>query len=93
MAMDDLLELIARLREHGPGNRADDYGRLAALAQIAARALESAERDARRMEWFFGPADKSAWLTEYMRGMRDGWTVEQWRAAIDAAIAARKGEG
>lgn len=45
-----------------------------------------ARKDTARLEWFFGQTDKTAWLETYMRGARERWTVDQWRAAIDAAM-------
>ena len=48
--------------------------------------------DAARLEWYFGPSDKKDWLDTYMRGMREGWSVGQWRAAIDAAMAKESGQ-
>lgn len=48
--------LVVRLREHPPLRRADDYGRLAVIAQEAADALEQLQRElseerAFRLEW------------------------------------------
>lgn len=47
--------------------------------------LEAAERDRdverARFDWFFGP-----------RGVNECWSVEQWRAAIDAARGGQNGE-
>lgn len=48
---------------------------------------EQGKLDAARMEWYFGPSDKKDWLDTYMLGMREGWSVGQWRAAIDSAMA------
>ena len=47
--------------------------------------------DTERLEWFFGDSDKTAWMETYMRGMRERWTVDQWRSAIDAELEAERG--
>lgn len=67
---------------------------------VFARAIEQAvlqspdvqawKRDAERMKWYFGSADKSPWMPEYMRGCNDGWSVDQWRMSIDAAMQEQK---
>jgi hypothetical protein len=45
-------------------------------------------RDAARFNWYFGRTGKeSVFVGEYMRGIREGWTPDQWRAAIDAAMS------
>ncbi len=41
--------------------------------------------DAKRLEWYFNPKRKHVdFMSVYMRGVREEWTVDQWRAAIDA---------
>lgn len=50
------------------------------------------QRDAERFEWFFGDSDKLPFMSNYLLGIRESWTPDQWRAAIDAAMAA-KGAG
>ena len=52
--------------------------------------VQAWKRDAERMEWYFGSADKSPWMPEYMRGCNDGWSVDQWRMSIDAAMEKQK---
>lgn len=51
-----------------------------------------AERDAAvdRFDWYFGSHDKTAFINTYMQGMREGWSLDQWRAAIDAAMEKQK---
>ena len=43
-------------------------------------------RDAARFDWYFGRTDKIDFMQTYLTGMKDGWTPDQWRAAIDAAM-------
>lgn len=45
------------------------------------------EADAKRFEWWFGGTDKASFLLTYLDGVRAKWTVDQWRAAIDAEMA------
>ena len=58
------------------------------LASIATLERENAElaADKARLDWFFGPDEKYPFLATYMEGVRAGWNVDQWRAAIDAAM-------
>lgn len=41
--------------------------------------------DAERFAWWFSDIDKKEFIKEYLRGVREKWTLEQWRSAIDAA--------
>lgn len=58
------------------------------LHRIAGRSSTPQDAaDARRFAWYFSDEPKGWWLATYLDGMRAGWTTDQWRAAIDAAIA------
>lgn len=46
------------------------------------------EADAARFAWYFSDKPKGDFLMTYLDGMRTGWTIDQWRAVIDAAIEA-----
>ena len=49
------------------------------------------EQDAIRFCWWFSTDDarrKGAFVPQYMRGLREGWSLDQWRAAIDKAMQA-----
>lgn len=48
--------------------------------------LRRMARDAARFDWYFGRTDKIDFMQTYLTGMKDGWTPDQWRAAIDAAM-------
>jgi hypothetical protein len=57
-------------------------------AEIAGLRAELAEarRERDRLDWYFGPALKGGdFINTYMTGIREKWTPNQWRAAIDAA--------
>lgn len=41
--------------------------------------------DTERFDYWFGPDSKHSDINEYLRGVREGWTADQWRAWIDAA--------
>jgi hypothetical protein len=43
--------------------------------------------DAKRFRFWFGPADKESMALPYIEGCTKGWTLDQWRAAVDAAMA------
>jgi hypothetical protein len=49
-------------------------------------------RDAERFDWYFGPDSVKCtdFMTQYFKGMKERWTPDQWRAAIDAALAKRE---
>lgn len=51
-------------------------------------------RDAARFDWYFGPnvLKPADFMSEYLRGVREQWTPDQWRAAIDAAMKGASGE-
>lgn len=63
-------------------------------ALLATRNQQNAAlvKDRDRFEWFFGESDKLPFMSNYMLGVRESWTPDQWRAAIDAASGAREGE-
>jgi len=46
--------------------------------------------DAERFAWYFGSEDKMPFMRAYIDGLASGYTLDQWRAAIDAAIAREK---
>lgn len=48
--------------------------------------------DAARLDWFFGDTGKPAeFITTYLQGVREHWSLDQWREAIDAAMRASTG--
>lgn len=49
---------------------------------------EQNDADSRRFEWYFSDKPKGEWLMTYLDGMKSGWTVDQWRSAIDGAMKA-----
>lgn len=89
-------ELLAKLEQAEKG--AELYRHVREMTKAAGHdsitealvALGKAEKDAARMEWYFGEADKGPWMNTYLQGCREGWTVDQWRASISAAM---QGEG
>lgn len=46
-------------------------------------------QDAERFHWYISSEPKGNFLNTYLRGVREKWTLDQWRVAIDRA---RKGE-
>ena len=51
------------------------------------RALAEAQADARRFAYWFSNEQKPGkLLTDYLDGVREKWSLDQWRAAIDAAM-------
>lgn len=42
--------------------------------------------DAMLFRWYFSDGPKGDFLTTYIEGIREGWSIDQWRAAIDAAM-------
>lgn len=54
------------------------------------REPEEARKDQARLEWFFGPGDKTPFLDHYLLGVRQNYSIDQWRTAIDAAMAQEK---
>lgn len=51
--------------------------------------LEGLKRDAERFRWWFAPYDpsKSAFALRYIEGCTNGWSLDQWRWAIDEAMS------
>jgi hypothetical protein len=47
-----------------------------------------ADADTARLEYYFSPGCRLD-INGYMQGVREGWTVDQWRAYIDAAMQGR----
>lgn len=46
-------------------------------------AILEALEDAERYRWYFNSTDKSAFIPAYLKGVQEGWTLDEWRAAID----------
>ena len=59
-------------------------------AVLQSEQVQAWKRDAERMEWYFGSADKTPWMPKYMRGCNEGWSVDQWRISIDAEMEKQK---
>lgn len=51
-------------------------------------ALDELRKDAERLEWYFSPdsLEDRYFVDAYCQGVKERWTVDQWRAAIDAAM-------
>ena len=48
------------------------------------RAATQGRSDTERFNWYFGNSDKGQFMNTYLQGMREGWSIDQWRPAIDA---------
>ena len=53
--------------------------------------IDALQRDAERFKWYFGDCPKGDWMCTYLDGMKTGWTTDEWRSAIDAAMAQSEG--
>ena len=90
----EIERLRARLAEAEAAAKVwnNDAKRRSRQYERCAVALAEAERDTERFDWFFGEADKFPFLHKfpflqtYMVGVREKWSLAQWRAAIDAAM-------
>lgn len=58
----------------------------AALAQPPSAEVQGL--DSVRFEWWFSKEPKYEFFDQYMEGVSAGWSLDQWRTAIDAAMAA-----
>ena len=76
-AMGTIRHAITELQKYSGG------GHTFALAALDV--LVAAAEDSRRLDWWI-TTQKGEYLQEYMRGMREGWTIEQWRVSIDDAM-------
>jgi len=82
----DIGSLIAEIGQENPF----ELCRATEQAVLQSKQVQAWKRDAERMEWYFGGADKSPWMPQYLRGCNDGWSVDQWRMSIDAAMEKQK---
>jgi len=48
--------------------------------------LTEDEKDAARFRWWFSPTPKAHYLLEYQKGLRERWSLDEWRISIDAAM-------
>ena len=54
---------------------------------FALAALDEMRKDSERLEWYFSFTPKPQNLIgEYLKGMREHWTVDQWREFIDKGM-------
>lgn len=59
----------------------------ASVHLASAGGTEATARDAARFAWYFSNTPKGDWLMTYLDGINAGWTIDQWRASIDAAMS------
>lgn len=56
-----------------------------AAKETAERELAEVQGDAERFEWWFNrDVDKRDFMPTYFQGIRERWSLSNWRAAIDA---------
>ena len=60
------------------------FARAIEQAAYAAGARDMRD-DAERFIWWFSDAEKGTYINDYLQGIREHWTLDQWRASIDAA--------
>jgi hypothetical protein len=71
------------------GDTLDGYtAEFLTLHQLEKR-MDEQSKDAARFAWYFSfePIKDPSFLNVYMDGMNQRWNLQQWRAAIDAAMA------
>jgi hypothetical protein len=49
-------------------------------------------KDGERFAWYFSDEPKGDFLSAFMQGVREHWSLDQWRAAIDAARGADRAD-
>ena len=86
---------IHKLKEALSANNDACHDEVHRLATYTTRAIErmneleaelaEARRDVERFAWYFGSDDKMPFMKTYIDGLAEGFTLDQWRAAIDAA--------
>ena len=91
MTLEQVANELRITARHGASLAPQTCHYLADAIDAAIKQREQDAKDVARLEWYFGPSDKKDWLNTYMRGVREGWSVGQWRAAIDAAMAEESG--
>src|SRR5690554_63302 len=89
---DQKAQFVTDITDYGTDFVAPLFATVESIEQAVLQSpeVQAWKRDAERMEWYFGSADKSPWMPEYMRGCNDGWSVDQWRMSIDAAMEKQK---
>lgn len=87
LSSDEIKAIVDGL-EGGPLGYAKTWG-YETLARAIQDAVDAGEHaDTRRIEWFFGRSPKLSFLPAYLLGVQEGWTVDQWRSAIDKCMEA-----
>ena len=77
---EELKALLSRSR--------DEWERSEARVGRLCVEVEELEKDKALVEWYFSPKPKFGFLNEYLQGIHQGWTVDQWRARCHAAMQA-----
>jgi len=89
--------ISAWLRRRAGGDLVMIPGRLAGqiadhIDKLASALPFTDAKDSERFDWYFRPdrVKCTDFMKQYFKGMKERWTPDQWRAAIDAAIAAKE---
>jgi len=51
--------------------------------------LQDTQADAARFEWWFSVDKTEEFVGAYITGIREGWSLTEWRAMIDKARSAK----
>ena len=85
---DDLSQVCARAERAEASEVKVLAANISLKADLHAAEAEVARlrADAERFVWWFSDTEKSGvYINEYLRGVREHWTLDQWRASIDTA--------
>lgn len=91
--MTEQATLLQDLQDESDLCRNEGATDIANLLDRAIAALQSAAQDRKDAElfaWYFSTKPKFQFLNDYMEGMREDWSLDQWRAAITAAMQTKE---
>jgi hypothetical protein len=91
-AIKQAIEALERVEYYSDGGISRYPNEAQVVAALSALRAQQDTKDGERFAWYFSDKPKGDFLNAFMQGIREHWSLDQWRAAIDAARGADRAD-